>query len=104
MKTQRTPRSRLTKAWGYNEEFVAVIKEWCNAMNVWHEDLSAPSAGGLTPGGGFPKVVTREDLYFAGRKLFEIAGIEPHPYGVYKFNNYCERGKKRNAEKTKTAG
>jgi hypothetical protein len=78
-------------------ECFEAIQAWCRAVNAWHQDLNGT---GEPPnqGAGFPRVTTREDLYFAGRRLFEIAGVDPNKHGVYCFNPYCEKGKKRYAE------
>ena len=67
------------------------IKEWCEASNQWYADLSAPSTAGLIQGGGYPRVVTRNRLYRAGRVLFELTGVEPHEYGIYFLNREIER-------------
>jgi hypothetical protein len=58
------------------------IKAWCQAQVAWSDDCKD---------GGYPKVVTRADLYYAGRDLFEMVGIEPHPDSVYFKNTAVER-------------
>jgi hypothetical protein len=58
------------------------IKAWCRAQVAWSEDCKD---------GGYPKTVTRADLYYAGRELFEIAGVDPHPDSVYAENLSVER-------------
>ena len=57
-----------------------LIGEWCEANNQWQGEVY---------GGGYPRMVTRARLYFAGRALFELAGIEPLD-GIYFKNCYNE--------------
>ena len=63
----------------------SAIKEWCEASNQWYEDLADDGRGG-----GLPKTLTRMRLYLAGRKLFDLSGVKPHPYGIYDYNIHVE--------------
>lgn len=74
-------------------ELVADVIEWCEAWNQWHQDLVTPLKGHAPV--GFPRTVTRNRLYHAGRKLFEAGGVDPHEHGVYFLNEETERAEKR---------
>lgn len=56
------------------------IAEYCLARKAY--DLE-------TFPGGFPTYATNYRLYHAGRRLFELAGIEPAP-GRFESNSYFE--------------
>ena len=65
-----------------NRRDKAMIRRWCQAQVAWSEDCKE---------GGYPTVVTRNNLHHAGRDLFAIAGTEPHPASVYADNSCIGR-------------
>lgn len=66
------------------------ISAWCAAHNAYRDDIENHGCAGGGQGSGLPKKTSCENLYHAGRKLFEIVGMEPHNNSLYKFNPYCE--------------
>ena len=76
------------------ERLTSLIVAWCEAQREWDNDLQ----GTKTPpmqGAGFPKIVTRENLHYAGRDLYEVANLEPHTFGVYANNNFITKRDKK---------
>lgn len=77
-----------------NKELMLAIQLWCLAYNEWAEELY----GG--EGGGFPRTQTRANLYYAGRELFAICGVDPNPVGLYGKNKSVERETPRDEAKS----
>ena len=82
-----------------HQRLTTLIIDWCEAQNVWDTDIKGTKTP-PTQVSGLPKILTREDLYYAGRALYDIAKIKPVPSSVYADNNYIT--KRTPDEKTKT--
>ena len=82
-----------------HQRLTALIIDWCTAQNAWDTDIMGTNTP-PTQVSGLPKVQTREDLYHAGRALYEVAKLKPLAPSVYSDNNHIT---KRTAnENTKT--
>ena len=56
-------------------DVLAAITEWCKWQNTWAEEVYDPC--------GLPRPQTRTRLQKAGRRLFEMTGVQPCVKGLY---------------------
>ena len=73
------------------KERIGVIREWCEAQRQWDWEIHDKGRPPPNSGAGYPRMVTRARLYFAGRALYGLAGVEPDEDSLYAKNRYNER-------------